>query len=936
MVPSAPANVRRRFLGWDAPLLPRAVAWLADGWDHRGPLDLSRWLVVVPTRQAGRRLRSNLAAHAAAQGQAVFAPRVVAPEALVACPEQDTRIATPLQSTLAWTHLLLDVDLAEFRAVFPADPPQRSFDWALALAQKFLRLQSELAEAGRRLDDVAAHAPAEFAERDRWLQLGELGRRHAAALRRLGWEEPQAARLRLADEPPALADVERIVVVGVSDPLPLALTALARHAARVPVDIAIAAPESEAAAFDDWGRPRVDAWSRRDPPWENFSRQVHLLPDAAAQAEWLATAAAAYERPDGTVAVAVADAEIAPLAENALTRRGRAAFNPAGEPHRRHGLFQLLAALADFGREPTFEHTSALARAPDVLAWLERELGADGAPHVWLAELDELRATHLPATLFAARRHATKTTARRGLALLAELRDTWAAEDFSTGAEKLLARLFAGRRLDLGQPGDRAFAAAAQAWTETVRECAAAAPAFPQVRREEWWALALRRFGDAGRETDKPVGAVELQGWLELPFEDAPHVVVAGLNDGLVPDAVVGDAFLPDSLRAALGLKTNAARFARDAFLLHALVASRRAGGRVDVLVGKVSAAGEPRRPSRLLLQGPDENLPARIAQLFRGLETRTALPAWDRAWRLRPRRVPPPARVSVTAFRSYLACPFRFYLKHALKMEALDAAKRELDVFDFGRLCHKPLEKFAAPEWRDCTDEHALAALLVEELDREATAAFGDAPSVPVVSQLESARQRLRAAARVQAAQRAAGWVVQAIEQKFNLTIGGMEVRGQIDRIDRHAETGAWRVVDYKTSDRAKAPLDAHLAAPWDSAPEWARLMLGAREKQWIDLQLPLYVHALPTLLPEATTRPHCGYFNLPKAASATALEEWTDYSPELHEHAMRCAERVAEAVRAGVFWPPNEEIRADDDEFAPLFHRGVAASVEWTEGPP
>lgn len=936
MVPTPPANVSRRFLGWYAPLLPRAVTWLAGGWDGKGPLDLSRWLLVVPTRQAGRRLRASLAAHAAAHGQAVFAPRVVQPEALVAPSDHDVRVATPLQSTLAWTRLLLDVDLAELRAVFPVDPPQRSFDWALALAQKFLRLQSELAEAGRRLDDVADHAPADFAEQERWAQLGELGRRHAALLRRLGWEEPQAARLRVAVEPPALVDVDRIALIGVSDPLPLALTALAHHATRIPIEIVVAAPDSEAAAFDGWGRPRVETWTRRDPPWENFARQVHLLPDAAAQAEWLATVAAGYERPDGTVAIAVADAEIAPLAENALTRRGLAGFNPAGEPHRGHGLYQLLAALADFGREPTFEHTVALARSPDVLAWLERELGPDGAPPVWLAQLDELRATHLPATLFAARRHATKATARRGLALLAELRDTWSAEDFAPGAEKLLARLFTGRRLDLGAPGDRAFADAAQAWAEVVRECAAAAPAFPQVRREEWWALALRRFGDTGRETDKPVGAVELQGWLELPFEDAPQVVVAGLNDGLVPDAVVGDAFLPDSLRTALGLKTNAARFARDAFLLHALVASRRAGGRVDVLVGKVSAGGEPRRPSRLLLQGADEGLPERIAQLFRGLETRTALPAWDRAWRLRPRRVPPPSRVSVTAFRSYLACPFRFYLKHALKMEALDAAKRELDVFDFGRLCHKPLEKFAAPEWRDCTDEHLLAAMLVEELDREAVATFGDAPSVPVVAQLESARQRLRGAARVQAAQRAAGWVVQAIEQKFELIIGGLQVRGQIDRIDQHADTGAWRVVDYKTSDNAKSPADAHLSSPWDSAPEWARLMIGAREKQWIDLQLPLYLQALPTLRPEAKGLARCGYFNLPKAASATTLEEWTDYSPELHEHALTCAARVAEAVRAGVFWPPNEEIRPDDDEFAPLFHRGVAASVEWTEVQP
>ncbi|OYU98221.1 MAG: hypothetical protein CFE26_27965, partial [Verrucomicrobiales bacterium VVV1] len=64
-------------------MLPQAVAWLAREWAGDGPLDLARTLVVVPTRQAGRRLREALAEHAAARGQAVFPPRVVTPESLV-------------------------------------------------------------------------------------------------------------------------------------------------------------------------------------------------------------------------------------------------------------------------------------------------------------------------------------------------------------------------------------------------------------------------------------------------------------------------------------------------------------------------------------------------------------------------------------------------------------------------------------------------------------------------------------------------------------------------------------------------------------------------------------------------------------------------------------------------------------------------------------
>ena len=914
--------------------MPAAVEWLAAGWSGAGPLDLSRLAVIVPTRQAGRRLRAGLAALAEKHRQAVFAPRVMLPESLMAA-EDPVEPATSLQATLAWAQVVREIALEDFRAVFPVDPPERDFAWALHLAGQLTTLQAALGEAGLVLEDVAERMPGEFAERSRWQQVGALGRLHAAVLRRWGWREPHAARIAAANRAVAPRGVERIVLLATPDPLPLALRALAKIAGTVPVDVAVAAPESEQDAFDGWGRPRDEAWARREPPWENFGAQVHLLADAAAQAEALARLAAGYGRPDGWLGVAVADAEIAPLAENAIERAGIAAFNPAGELRRGHGLHHFLANLAAFVREPDFARTLALARAPETQAWLQAELGGGFGPELWLAQLDALQARHLPATLADARRHARAAVVEPGLALLAQLRETLVQTGFAEGVEAVLGRVFASRRLDLADAADRRFAEMAEAWMLVVRECAGLVGKFPKVSRDEWWEVALRQFGDQAGEREKPAGALELQGWLELPFEDAPHVVVAGLHDGCVPEAVVGDVFLPESLRVTLGLKANATRFARDSYLLHALVASRRARGRVDVLLGKVSARGEPLRPSRLLLQCAERELPDRIAHLFRSLESSSALPAWERSWRLAPRRAPAPTRLAPTAFRTYLECPFRFYLKHVLKMEAYDAAKRELDAFDFGSLCHGPLEKFACEPWRDCADERALAAMLIEELDRVACERFGEAPAVPVVAQLESARQRLRWAAKVQAQQRAEGWVVQAVERKFEIVLGGLRITGRIDRIDRHERTGAWRVIDYKTSDSAKLPAEAHLAVPREGAPEWARLRVDGRERQWIDLQLPLYVDALPGVLPEATERAACGYFNLPKAASATALTVWDGYSIELHQSALRCAESVVAAVRAEQFWPPNEAVRADTDAFAALFHRGVAASIAREDGP-
>ena len=50
-------------------MLPLAVEWLVGDWSGVGPLDLTKWLVVVPTRQAGRRLREALAERAARHGK---------------------------------------------------------------------------------------------------------------------------------------------------------------------------------------------------------------------------------------------------------------------------------------------------------------------------------------------------------------------------------------------------------------------------------------------------------------------------------------------------------------------------------------------------------------------------------------------------------------------------------------------------------------------------------------------------------------------------------------------------------------------------------------------------------------------------------------------------------------------------------------------------
>ena len=927
------SSPRLHVLPWNQPLVHAATDWLVRGWSGEGPLDLADTLVVVPTGQAGRRLREALAACAARYGQAVFPPRVMMPDQLTLPDSPAADAASRAELLLAWTETLRAADLDALREVFPLDPPERNFAWAVRLAREFIRLQTTLAENGLRMADVVARAGEDFPEADRWRQLGALEASCETALAAHGLRDPQAVKIAFAEAPGLPEGVRRIVVAGVPDPLPLALRVLASHAAAgVPVEVLVSGPAEEA-LFDEWGRPVAATWATRVFSPDDFAQRVRLGADPASQADAIVACAGEYAQPGGRLGVGVADAEVLPSLENGLARAGVPAFNPEGRPLRGEALHTLLTALAELaGREPSFAAVSALLRCPDVLAWL------GGSSAHLLAALDDLHEDHLPPTLAAARAQVKDSALAKAIEAVVRLRALLLVGVFPDNVRAVLTEIFKESRFDQARPEDVRAIETAQAWATVLTELEAAVRRFPGLAAPDVWELALRALGDSPRFDEKPEGAVELQGWLELLWDDVPHLVVAGMNDGRVPDAVVGDAFLPEGLRERLGLKTNAARFARDAYLLHALAAFRAEGrGRLDLLVGKTSSAGDPLRPSRLLLQCADAELPARVAFLFGHTEEARPSPAWRRTWKLKPRVDAKIERLSVTAFRDYLTCPFRFYLKHGLRMQAVDPHKAELDAMDFGTLCHAALEAMGQPDSpvRDCTDAAVLRGFLLDELDRAARAHYGENPVLPLVVQLESARQRLAKVAEIQAQLRAEGWVIERTEWKFELDFGGLPVRGKIDRIDRNELTDAVRVIDYKTSDKPVNPADAHVRRPKraedvETLPEFAHFLSGGEDVIWTDLQLPLYLEAVSAEFGHAVT---CGYFNLPKAAGETGVLEWGGYDADVQAAAMRCARGVAEAVQARRFWPPMELAASANDDFEGLFHEGAEASVDWAQ---
>jgi ATP-dependent helicase/nuclease subunit B len=439
---------------------------------------------------------------------------------------------------------------------------------------------------------------------------------------------------------------------------------------------------------------------------------------------------------------------------------------------------------------------------------------------------------------------------------------------------------------------------------------------------------------DATIKSERAGEPLDLEGWLELAWNPAPVLCVAGMNEGFVPDGHVGDLFLPDALRRQLGLRDDRMRVARDAYVLAALCAQRSDPAatpppRVVLLVGKRAIAGDPLRPSRLLFRCPDDVLVRRAGRLFRDPPPVRTAAAHAVSFTLDPARVPPacltrrlPGRISPTAFRDYLQCPLRFYLKRVLTMESQDDRAREPDARGFGNLVHAVVEAMARDPGRiwACGDAARLSEWLARRLDAAAAEQYGARPWLGVTLAVETAARRLRAFAAQQVAWHAAGWeIIEYETDRYQTTLEDVIIGGRMDRIDRHRD-GAICVLDYKTADQAEPPSESHLEPAGDDAafpeailPRELVESLGrggetgggnrVRARRWSDLQLPLYREML-----RATQGPdvRVGHILLPAARGETTFAVWDDYSDALHGHALACAAAVIGRIRDGIFWPP------------------------------
>jgi RecB family exonuclease len=919
MSDSAISPIRREFLGWDRPALPTAAERLAAGYRQGQVLDLSSLIVVMPGQRAGRRLRELLVFLAEDQRLRLTPPQVVTEGALpemLYTPKQP--FADDIVQDLAWAQALRYLPSEQRRYVVPNPPADGDTLRWQELGDVFRRLHTELAADGLDFEDARSAGPQlpNFVETDRWDALANLQQHYLRLLDRQSMWDKQTARLKAIEFGEITSDRD-IVLLGAVDLNRTLRQMLDMVAGRVTAYVV--APAELADRFDAHGCLIPAAWGDAVIPLrdEQLQQVDGPVDQADAVTSWLVDLGGRFR--NDQLAIGVADEALVPQLQRQLEQCGVHGRWAEGVRFTESAPYRLLVAAVQYAAGHGYRELAALLRHPDVEEWL---LTSPAAAKSLPAQLDLFYNRRLPRHVRAGAMLPSDEdwpdlgpAIERIEAWLKETSASHPLREWSGHFRKILGTIYGGRDLEMNKPADEVLH---RSIGLILRQCDILA-ALPEsldpvnVRGEDALQIALGPVRKQFLPPPADPEAVEILGWLELPLDDSHALVVTSFNDGYVPQSTGVDAFLPDRLRHELHLEHSERRYARDAYATSVLCHARED---LRLIFARRNTNNDPMFPSRLIFACADDAMVRRAGQFTGQQEVPTVRrrPPLSADGSILPKskfKVPlpiatgaKPDRIAVTRFKAYLACPYRYYLRHVRKLEAVTDAAEEMDGSAFGTLLHGALSALghnaAAP--RQGAREEELFEFLNERLHAVAKEKYGAEGQRAVIRlQLAQARARLKAFAAKQTELMRGGWRIvytetsdknrDGLSAPFAVDDGSINLVGSIDRIDYHDDTRVLRILDYKTGDKAQKPNKTHHDG-----------------EQWIDLQLPLYRHLVTDVrlqLPPFD-KVQLAYFNLPQQLNDTNWE-MADWDDAMLEEADEEARRIIRLIWKEVFWPAN-----------------------------
>ena len=941
------ASDRRCFLGWSRALPDSSADWFIEQHaDGDGEIDASGEVWVFPGARAGREFLRRIHDRAESAGRPLVPPLVITPgrldEIMLEGADSMAPRATRLEVRSAWaaelaraTESIRTSLLGSTRALQPEE--------AWALADRFAKAIAELRGEGLEPQAFAALAPE--AESSRWIAIAPLDEQVAARLASCGLRDPDAARHAAAEQ--GSIRPLRVVAAGVLEWSGWQRRMLVRAEATV----LVAAPESCREDFDAFGAVIADRWIGCGCPIPESSVVPVASPEDAVAATLEAIERWSSGRSAASITVGLCDPTVAAPAARAARAVGLSLHVAEGDPIAASAPGRLIDALATLLTEPTAANGVAFLRHPHASAWAARSAGLSHELQASLSSAiallleermprsfaDLVEASSMPidrdrfGSVKVEDREREREALRQALGAIEHRVTAWTRR---LDRAKAWSERLAGW---LGEVGEAIAEAIAdddasselrrrlvedhRSVGDVLREFASVPDAIdPEIDGAIFLARLLEQLGEGREAPPAEARAIEALGWLELAADPAPCLVIVGMHDEATPGTAAVDPLLPERLRERLGLGSARRREARDAATF-ATIAGRCE--RLAVIVPLKDSEGNALLPSRLLLHGDGVASADRVLRFTdpQPIARRDA-PAAASGFRVPapdPERALP-AKLSVTALRTYLADPRRFELRHVERFEEVGMAAGELDPLRFGTLTHAVLERFGGDAaMRAEFDAARIRDRLDAFLDEVASEAFGSRPRASILVQLRNLRRRLHRFAAAEAASRAGGWETRHVELRLDasLELGAGEApqafSGRIDRVDRHRETGTLRVLDYKTGDEAADPERSHLVGRHGS-------------RRWIDLQLPIYRHLLAAQLEVPETAIEVGYVRLARSGGAPIFKTITRWDEALFAEAVEKAREVVRSIRGRRF--PQVEAPAYPDAFSNLLHEPVLAA--------
>ena len=775
----------------DPHLLPAAIRFLELEGERR--VDYSACIVLVPHHHAGQDFRRALR-------HALQAP-VFLPPRLITLPE-----------------------LAQGAAQSPAAEPQSR---RLAELHDFLRRTGHLPEQG--LWQTAQELEALLEELDA-AQTDLLGDAAQEALGRHGGNTYLGLEAAIAQ------NVWRAMAQGSpgrTRAYGLSLGWLAEHARYPLYTLGLLGLSGQEEAF-------LRAWGRRRP--------VHILPDptpdparqALLDAAWLSNAPALAQRAadfseEATARCSDKDLAIRPGHNLETTARvaERVLLTWLGEGHRRIALVALDRLLARRLRA-LLERRSILIQ--DETGWafstsavshvLERWLGL-ASGRIWHKDLLDL----LKSPFMFADDPATRTEAVHGLETA--LRRHGAPTDLAgyqalarqeglKASLPILERLakaqspFSGQRKPLGEwnrnllaslehlGANQALAAdpiGSQLLDLLVRleqEVGGLSQRFSLADWRRWLFLHLEQATFTDTSVESPIRLTHLAA---AHHRDLEGVLILGAGAAHLPGGNKAGVFNNGTLRQ-LGLRGREEKEQiTQAMLKDLLCRTPRAA-----FIWQAESNGDPAPLSPWLVHLEAFHQAAWGQSLIHELEVDPVFPAGNGLPATASPQAPqPPARLSVSAWQSLVACPYQFFARHILGLNEQDEMPEEMDKAEYGSLVHRILARFH-------TDHPRLEGESPTHWEAELTALSAAVFSAAEKRNFQATAWRLRWERHIPdyvtwaLQHEAEGWRFQSAETPLEKPVTWGENRetrlyGRADRLDR--KLGDLAVLDYKTQTR-------------------------------------------------------------------------------------------------------------------------------------